>query len=34
MIIILASGIGKDEIDKGKTKTIKAVDKKKEKDYY
>jgi hypothetical protein len=33
-IIILASGISKDELDKEKTKTINTVDRKKEKDYY
>jgi hypothetical protein len=32
-IIILASGLSKDELDKEKTKTINAVDRKKEKDY-
>jgi hypothetical protein len=33
-IIILASGISKDELDKEKTKTINTVNRKKEKDYY
>jgi hypothetical protein len=33
-IIILASGLSKDELDKEKTKTINAVDRKKEKDYH
>jgi hypothetical protein len=33
-IIILASGISKDELDKEKTRTINTVDRKKEKDYY
>jgi hypothetical protein len=33
-IIILASGISKDELDKEKTKTINTVNRKKDKDYY
>ena len=33
-IIILASGISKDELNNEKTKTMKAVDKNKEKDSY
>lgn len=33
-IIILASGLSKDELDKEKTKTINAVDRKKEKEYH
>ena len=33
-IIILASGISKDELNKEKTKTINAVDRKKEKEYH
>ena len=33
-IIILASGISRDELDKEKTKTINTVNRKKEKDYY
>jgi hypothetical protein len=33
-IIILASGISKDELNNEKTKTMNAVDKNKEKDFY
>ena len=33
-IIILPSGLSKDELDKEKTKTINAVDRKKEKEYH